>query len=231
MVVLAPDMNPTMNVLSVEDEIETIRGPLDTLVFDGCAVQWSDDTSTAELLLRTTSFDFLILDQRVTRSDGQVDHEAGSSLAIKLKTGVLGEKNMDIPFVFVTGSHEWVDEREMIKLSGYRGVLLKASDVTTKLRSYCAEVLQLTDPNAYTDRVLVRVDRVDIDAIDVIVPSWSLREEFRVATDALPTEWEACDLTGARLFARMNLSAEDPSEVELARWEIAPQPEASDGLA
>jgi response regulator RpfG family c-di-GMP phosphodiesterase len=223
--------NPSMNVLSVEDQIDTIRGPLDTLAFDGCAVKWSDNVGEAENLLQRDSFDFLILDQRVTRPNGVIDHEAGSSLAIKLKAGELGPKNVDVPFVFVTGSHEWVEESEMVKLPGYRGVLVKASDVTTKLRTYCAEVLQLTDPSAFTDRVLVRVVRVDSDGIHVIVPSWSLEAEIRVAAEDLPPDVVPAQLEGARLFARMDLSVENANQVRLDRWEQAEPLEEDDGLA
>lgn len=219
----------SLRVLSMEDQFETIEGPLDSLSFDGYTVEWSSDVNDAEERLRSASFNFLILDQRVEKPGGGIDFSAGSSLAIKLKSGELGNTNVHIPFVFVTGSDDWVEEGEMAKLPGYRGILVKASDVTTKLRAYCAQAVRRIEPSAYRDRVLVRVERVSRTGIEVVIPSWSLSQEVYVPVDELPEGVEVERLTGARLFARMDLSVRSSDGIELDRWELDSLEEDSDG--
>lgn len=214
----------TLRVLSVEDEKKTILGHLDSLSFDGYEVQWEPDTPSAEARLRKVPFNFLILDQRFPGSDGSIDLEAGSSLVRRLKSGKLGEVNINVPFVFVTGSYEWVKESEMVKLPGYRGILVKASGVTTKLRAYCAQELRRTDAAAYRDRVLVRVEHCSADGLEVVIPSWSLSERVHVRLEELPEEMRVSNLEGARLFARMNLSVSSSEEIRLERWELADPP-------
>lgn len=218
----------SLRILAMEDQFDTIEGPLDSLSFDGYDVVWSPNPNDAEWRLRNGSFNFLILDQRVEKPEGGIDYSAGSTLAHRLKHGELGERNADIPFVFVTGSDDWVEEEEMAKLSGYRGILVKASDVTTKLRAYCSQAVRRIEPSAYRDRVLVRVAQASSRGIMVLIPSWSLLDHVFVPAERLPTEVSIERLAGARLFARMDLSARSKEEIELDRWEFEALEEEED---
>jgi CheY-like chemotaxis protein len=217
----AEGYNPAeFRILAVEDQFETIKGPLDSLAFDGYDVHWSPRVDEAESLLRETKFSLLIIDQRVATSAGTIDYKAGSKLASRLKHGELGDINVEIPFVFVTGSDDWVEEGEMMKLPGYRGILVKASDVTTKLRAFCTQALRKVDPAAYRDRVLVRVEKADAQGLVVVVPSWSPRVRIAVPRQSLPSWVDLRQLEGQRLFARMDLSVDDPEQVVFERWEL-----------
>lgn len=127
------DRHRGMRILSLEDEPQTLDGPLAVLEFDGHRVTRVENVEQAQACLRKDAFDLLIVDQRVPR-DGRLQDEGGSALVYELKRGELGELNRRAAFLFVTGSRAWVGEEGVAALEGFMGIELKGGDLSRQLR-------------------------------------------------------------------------------------------------
>jgi CheY-like chemotaxis protein len=229
-----------LRILSVEDEPDTLAGPLDSLDLAGHQIERAEDLITARQFLTDEPFDLLLVDQRLGGSGELL--EAGSRLVTWLKEGELGELNRKIEFLFVTGSDQWVDEDEMRALQGYEGLLIKVSPITQRLlatseaiarrkTASAADDVVRADPaqNQLLDRVLLRIVGQTGDDIVAVVPSWDLHEVVRFPVGLLPRELhDGSELEGRRLFGWMNLRARDAAEIEFRDLEIAPEPSEDD---
>jgi len=133
------DSQRPVRILSVEDEPQTLDGPLAVLEFAGHTVTRVENVEQAHECLKTEKFDLLIVDQRVPR-DGHLQYEGGSTLVYELKRGELGELNRGAAFLFVTGSRAWVGEDGMAALDGFMGIELKGGDLSVQLRERLAQL-------------------------------------------------------------------------------------------
>ncbi len=225
------ERSDTLTILSVEDEPETMAGTLSSLEYLGHRVRRVSDAEAARDRLVEQSFQLLILDQRLGDDD-----QGGSRLIFDLKHGLLGPRNADVEFVFVTGSRAWITE-PVEDLDGYLCIEEKGGDLTPRLRRHVERVSATAEPQApaVLERVMVRIERVlgshRPPAVEAVIPSWSARERIRFALDALPSEWRAQDLAGQRLLAWGDPDADRSQLVELRGFELAPLPDDDDGLA
>jgi CheY-like chemotaxis protein len=235
-----------LRILSVEDERSTVDGLLDTLNLDGHDIQLAEDVAAAQERLSTQEYDLLIADQRLGPPPF---FEAGVDLVCALKEGAFGELNRNVPFVFVTGSEEWVERGAVEGLGGYRGILLKGGALTPKVRETCWAILNARKqaagnaryggdmvrekPAHELDRVLVRIISFDDKFVEALIPSWDLNRTVLFPVGLVPDELVGAigGLAGRRVFGWMDLSAVEPRDVILHDLHVAPAPDEDDGLA
>jgi hypothetical protein len=131
----------SLKVLWAEDIFEDLSGDVDLLEYRGHSVLKAFSCEEAEDYLRTCIIDVLVVDQQLPWQD-QWDDEAGSRLVGRLKDGDLGELNRDVPFLFITGSREWVlgAEVDVTQLQGFLDIEEKGDDITGCLGRYLGEL-------------------------------------------------------------------------------------------
>lgn len=83
-------------------------------------------------------------------------------------------------------------------------------------------------------RTLIRVTDVDkktkAPTLDVIIPSWNPKRAVRFPLSLIKHEIQADIQPGTRLFAQVNIGAEDPQELYFRDFQLAPEPDSNDGL-
>ncbi|TAK14727.1 MAG: hypothetical protein EPO32_00960 [Anaerolineae bacterium] len=73
-----------------------------------------------------------------------------------------------------------------------------------------------------SDRTLIRIEEFDKEYAYVVVPAWDSKEVIRLSTDTLPAniQEEVKDNTPYRLYASVNLGAEDHKDVYFDQWSL-----------
>jgi CheY-like chemotaxis protein len=221
----------TLRILSLEDQGDTIAGTLDSLRIEGHDIVCEDDAESARERLEGEDFDVLILDQRLSG-----DYQGGARVITELKQGLLGRRNVDVYFMFVTASREWVDQEAMGRLRGFLGIEVKGSDLTRR-------ILRCLDHARYgrrTDEDLDELRRVPLlvedvldDELSIVVPPWNPDQQLHLPLNQLPRQLRdrAASLKGRWLLARMNLYEPDPDRIRLSDFELTAPLEDDDGLA
>ena len=81
-------------------------------------------------------------------------------------------------------------------------------------------------------RSLLRIELVEQESIDVIIPGWNPHRAVRLPKSLIPTSfWESHLKIGEHLFAQINIGAEKASDLYFKDFEIAPELDSDDGLA
>lgn len=71
----------------------------------------------------------------------------------------------------------------------------------------------------------------EMTVLDVIIPSWNPLRAVRFPLSLIPTGLQGSVVPGTRLFASVNIGAEDSQELYFDDFELAPEPDVNDGLA
>jgi hypothetical protein len=188
----------TFRVFSLEDDAEALRATLRRLEYDGQEVLEARDLDGGREILREEPVSFLILDQVVDAQIGE-KHEGGSRLLRELKQGALGPLNVWVPFVFVTGSREWLDVEWVEALPGFMGIELKGDDVTPRVRRHVvrahAHAAQIPPPDEEdVHPVVLRVEGLTDgllgEALQLFVPAWDATGPIEVPAAQLEGEAE-----------------------------------------
>lgn len=83
-------------------------------------------------------------------------------------------------------------------------------------------------------RTLIRVTNIDKETreqmLDVIIPSWNPKRAVRFPLSLVNTEIQENVQLGIRLFAQVNIGAEDPQELYFRNFEMASEPDPNNGL-
>lgn len=90
-------------------------------------------------------------------------------------------------------------------------------------------------PNRKPRKALIRVtDRRD-DAegavLDVIIPSWNPLRAVRFPLSLVPADLQPSVRKGSRLFAQVNIGADDQEDLFFEDFEAASEPDATNGIA
>lgn len=84
-------------------------------------------------------------------------------------------------------------------------------------------------------RTLIRVTNIDNETreptLDVIIPSWNPKRAIRFPLSLVQSELQHNVQIGTRLFAQVNIGAENPQELYFKEFELALEPDPNDGLA
>jgi CheY-like chemotaxis protein len=221
-----------MVILSVEDDVGTTRGALDSLELSGHQIISAEDAERAMVVLRTESIGLVILDQVL-----HDDKAGGVRILFALKNGELGSRNREVPFTFITGSRDWVDESTVRGLSGYMGIEVKGrggesrhlQDVVEQLQPKSAKRPAI-EPGAMR-RIPLLIERVLDERVTAHVPAWDVRNSFEFPLVWIPAEMRADpqELTGSWMFARMNLYEPNPEKLVVMDFEPTELLEDDDG--
>lgn len=83
-------------------------------------------------------------------------------------------------------------------------------------------------------RSLVRVTNIDTESnepvLDVIIPSWNPKRAVRFPLSLVGWSIQNDVRQGTRLFAQVNIGAEDPQELYFTDFELALEPDSNDRL-
>lgn len=221
-----------MVILSVEDEVSTTSGALDTLKLKGHQVINAEDVARAAVVLSTEGLGLVVFDQVL-----HDDREGGVRLLRRLKRGELGPRNLGVPFTFITGSSDWVDERAVEGLSGYMGIAVKGSGEESRHLVRVVEQLKPADTEQprigprEMRRIPLLVEHVADEQVTAHVPAWDVRSSFEFPVRWLPADLRADldGLSGRWMFVRMNLYERDPSRLVVMDFEPAEPLEDDDG--
>jgi CheY-like chemotaxis protein len=221
-----------MVILSVEDDVATTRGALDSLELGGHQIISAEDAEKAIVVLRTESIGLVVFDQVLHE-----DKAGGVRILFALKKGELGSRNREVPFTFITGSRDWVDESAVCGLSGYMGIEVKGRGSESRHLQAVVERLQPADakrpgiePGAMR-RIPLLIERVLDDRVTAHVPAWSVRDSFEFPLVWIPAEMRADlgELTGSWMFVRMNLYEPNPAKLVVMDFEPTESLEDGDG--
>ena len=84
-------------------------------------------------------------------------------------------------------------------------------------------------------RSLIRVTDLGVESevkvLDVIIPSWNPLRAVRFPLSLIPVEIQASVASGTRLFALVNIGADDSQDLYFDSFELAPEPDHNNGLA
>jgi DNA-binding response OmpR family regulator len=221
-----------IRLLSIDDELDTIRGNLDSLSLAGHEVLCEASVDAARRRLTSEDVDLLILDQRLDDDD-----DGGTTIVIELKEGRLGKRNMNVPFVFVTGSSAWVDRRVVSDLPGFTDVLVKGGDLTRVLLKVIASISPPARPpqGAHEEmrRVPLFVESRDGQHVVARVPPWEPDVPIRIpeATLLRDLHRDIDSLVGSWLMVQMNLYEPDADCLVFHSFEETQTLSDDDGLA
>lgn len=225
------DVRP-LRILSVDDRPRSVLGSIGSLRRDGHVIRSASTVSDACMALQALTFDFLMVDERLEGPNG-------THLVHVVKEGKVGSRNADLPFVFVTGNANMLDETELEGIQGYLGTYRKGGPLTPQLREVARDVAR-REPSLLRPplrRVIARVESWSPDdpsALQLLVPSWKVDQSITVPIGALPgsRNTRIGDLLGAHFFAWINLDAETSADVVLTGFDAAPDLEdVDDGLS
>lgn len=83
-------------------------------------------------------------------------------------------------------------------------------------------------------RTFIRVTNIDIETkeslLDVIIPSWNPKRAVRFPLSLIQSELQHNVQIGTRLFAQVNIGADDPQDLYFKDFELALEPDSNDGL-
>lgn len=74
-------------------------------------------------------------------------------------------------------------------------------------------------PERFASRTLVRVEDIDKDNVDVILPGWNPQEVVRLSLQTINRDVRSLLKVGARLHAHVNIGAERQEELYFDQWE------------
>jgi hypothetical protein len=102
--------------------------------------------------------------------------------------------------------------------------------------SRCREEVQGNVPaNRRPWRTLIRVTGTSreqgIDLVEALIPAWNPEAIVRFPVDMVPRDLQETIEPGLRLFAKVNVGAEDAKDLFLEEFEPAPEANPDDGLA
>lgn len=84
-------------------------------------------------------------------------------------------------------------------------------------------------------RSLIRVADMGVESeatvLDVIIPSWNPLRAVRFPLSLIPVGIQASVASGTRLFALVNIGADDSQDLYFDSFELAPEPDPNNGLA
>jgi hypothetical protein len=97
------------------------------------------------------------------------------------------------------------------------------------------EIAGEISPGRKAYKSLIRVtdlgDEAQATVLDVIIPSWNPRRAVRFPLSLIPLELQSSIQRGTRLFAAVNIGADDSQDLYFDTFELAPEPDPDDGLA
>jgi CheY-like chemotaxis protein len=86
-------------------------------------------------------------------------------------------------------------------------------------------------PHKSLIRVTDLVQESEAPVLDVIIPSWNPLRAVRFPLSLIPVELQQSVSAGTRLFASVNIGAEDSQDLYFDGFELAPEPDPNNGLA
>lgn len=102
------------------------------------------------------------------------------------------------------------------------------------LASY-REILGQMSATRKPHKSLIRVtdmgEESEVTVLDVIIPSWNPLRAVRFPLSLIPAALHGSVVAGTRLFASVNIGAEDSQELYFDGFELAPEPDPNNGLA
>ncbi len=225
----------TFRVLSIEDDPDAVSGTLTSLELEGIRVERAPTVAEARALLEGRGFGLLIVDQQL-----EGDDEAGTNLLRALHDGELGELNRSTPFIFVTGSREWVTAAavDVSEFTGYRDVIVKGKALTPTMLAILDELGARPARDVAGGAELWNVPMLVESVLEVgtlvRIPARDTQEPIFLAWSSWPPEI-ACDATyvadGRWLIASVNIFEEDDDRLIVRNVELAPAERDDDGLA
>jgi CheY-like chemotaxis protein len=110
-------------ILWAEDHPGYIRGTFDQIRHRRHEIVEVTSFEESADALRSDAFDLFVVDQQLPRH-GRQEYHAGSQLVAALKRGEFGDVNIEVPFVFVTASADWVYDSkiDVVKLPGFMSI-------------------------------------------------------------------------------------------------------------
>jgi hypothetical protein len=97
------------------------------------------------------------------------------------------------------------------------------------------EIAGEISPGRRPYKSLIRVtdlgDESEVTVLDVIIPSWNPRRAVRFPLSLIPIELQSSVHVGTRLFAAVNIGTDDSQDLYFNNFELAPDPDQSNGLA
>lgn len=130
-----------LRILWADDDPSDLIGERGELEWRGHVVVSTVDFESTAKALTDESFDLLILDQQMPEGGRKAD-DAGSRLVMLLVQGEFGDRNIGIPFMFITASAEWVLNCD-IDVTGYPaywGIEEKGDDLIAPLENCVAKI-------------------------------------------------------------------------------------------
>jgi CheY-like chemotaxis protein len=112
------------SILWIEDQPAEVKGARRWLQHLGHEVELAEDTESALSHLRDVHVDLLLVDERLSPHG-----DSGSSVIRQLRSGELGARNAGVPFLFVTGFANDLDQTALTSDEGCLGVIHKADDL------------------------------------------------------------------------------------------------------
>lgn len=135
-----------LRVLWADDDPSDLVGERRELEWRGHTVVSTVDFESTSNALTNESFDLLILDQQMPKGGRKAD-DAGSRLVMLLMQGEFGERNVGIPFLFITASAEWVlnCKIDVTGLTECLGIEEKGDDLIGPLEECLAKISATDD--------------------------------------------------------------------------------------
>ncbi len=129
-VIAPPGTLEKRRILWIEDYAEDLEGVIGYLRYCDQSVVVARTFEAGAYALQRDIVDLVVVDQQLPKDDRKTD-DAGSILMDQLKASAFGTLNLDVPFVFVTGSSDWVldCEIDVTGMQGFLGIEEKAGDL------------------------------------------------------------------------------------------------------
>jgi CheY-like chemotaxis protein len=109
-----------------------------------------------------------------------------------------------------------------------------AESIALGLLKSSNEILGQLSTGRRPHKALLRVTDVGRDGeapvLDVIIPSWNPLRAVRFPLSLIPVELQQSVSAGTRLFAYVNIGAEESQDLYFDSFELAPEPDLNDGL-
>lgn len=102
--------------------------------------------------------------------------------------------------------------------------------LTQSLREILGEVSETRKPYKSLIRVTDLIGEAETSVLDVIIPSWNPLRAVRFPLSLIPGDLQLSVQAGTRLFSFVNIGAEDPQELYFNGFELAPEPDPTNGL-
>lgn len=79
-------------------------------------------------------------------------------------------------------------------------------------------------------RTIVRIDSSNVDSVEAFIPGWNPHKAIRFPTSLIPANIRQLLKPDLRLFAHVNIGAEESDDIYFKKFELAPEPDENDGL-